>query len=96
VREGADRTTGVIWTFVQVLRDSDLNEDLNRKTFYESLKQLNNLSRDRRLATAEGRSARHDVGTPIFGGLGMIALALLQGTKHGWVQLLVTVFSRPC
>jgi hypothetical protein len=71
------------------------NEDLNRKTFYEeSLRNMNNLSRDRRLRLTAGDADLPPMmwGLLIFGGLGMIALALLQGTKHGWIQLAVTVF----
>jgi hypothetical protein len=71
------------------------NEDLNRKTFYEeSLKQLNSLARARRLRLTAGKADLPAMmwGLLIFGGIGMILLALLQGTKHGWVQLFVTVF----
>jgi hypothetical protein len=94
---GADaRTTRVyrdLWLRYYATQIS--NEDLTRKTFFEeSLRQLNNLSRERRLRLTAGKADLPPMmwALLIFGGLGMIALALLQGTKHGWVQMLVTVF----
>ena len=95
--KGADpRTTKIyrdLWLRYYTTQIS--NEDLNRKTFYEeSLQKLNSLSRDRRLRITRGKADLPPMmwGLLIFGGFGMIALTLLQGTKHAWVQLAVTVF----
>lgn len=95
-RGGDPRTTKIyrdLWLRYYTTQIS--NEDLTRKTFYEeSLRQLNALARDRRLRLTVGKADLPPMmwGLLIFGGIGMIALTLLQGTKHGWVQLLVTVF----
>ena len=95
--KGADpRTTRIYKDLWQRYYQTQIsNEDVARKTFYEeSLREMNNLSRDRRLRLTAGNADLPAMmwGLLILGGLGLIALALLQGTKHGWVQLVVTVF----
>jgi len=62
--------------------------------FRESLDQLNELGRERRIRVHSGAA---DIplmmwGLLVAGGIGMIGFTYLIGTEHGWVQMIVTAF----
>jgi hypothetical protein len=95
--KGADpRTTRIyndLWR--KYYNEHISNEATVKKVFYEeSLRELNNLARDRQLRLTAGKADLPWMmwGLLIFGGVGMICLTLLLGTRHSWVQIAVTVF----
>lgn len=62
--------------------------------FRESLVQLNELGRERRLRVHAGSADIPPMmwGLLVVGGIGMVAFTYLIGTEHGWVQMVVTAF----
>jgi hypothetical protein len=62
--------------------------------FRESLMQLNELGRERRMRVHAGTADIPPMmwGLLIAGGIGMISLTYLIGTEHAWVQMTVTAF----
>jgi hypothetical protein len=62
--------------------------------FRESLVQLNELGRERRMRVHAGAADIPPMmwGLLIAGGIGMIGFTYLIGTEHAWVQMIVTVF----
>ncbi|HXH40458.1 MAG TPA: DUF4239 domain-containing protein [Thermoanaerobaculia bacterium] len=62
--------------------------------FRESLLQLNELGRERRMRVHAGAADIPPMmwGLLIAGGIGMVGFTYLIGTEHAWVQIIVTAF----
>jgi hypothetical protein len=62
--------------------------------FHESVVQLNELGRERRLRVHAGSADIPPMmwGLLVAGGIGMVGFTYLLGTEHGWVQMIVTAF----
>jgi hypothetical protein len=62
--------------------------------FHESVVQLNELGRERRMRVHAGAADIPPMmwGLLVVGGIGMIVFTYLIGTEHAWVQTVVTAF----
>jgi hypothetical protein len=69
--------------------------DAVQATFFrESIAQLNELGRERRMRITSGSANIPATmwGLLVVGGIGMIGFTYLIGTEHGWLQITVTAF----